>query len=160
MVLAAGAIDCSQLDVPLFHSHSREIGKVLTLQYRGDRLIVTAESDDPVAADERVGFMSPAVKVLTHSGKRVTSARLVEVSLTSDPCNRACRIIERREHDPMVSLWRNQLARWDLLRRRVELIGQYLEAIPVALAAMAPPPEPKSRGSFSELADELRGRSE
>jgi hypothetical protein len=162
MTLAPGAIDCDQELPPLWHRHSRAIGKVLTLQYRGDRLLVTAESDDAVALDERVAFMSPAVKVLAHSGNRVTSARLVEVSLTSDPANRECRIIERRQHDPLVALWRARLEQYDLIKRRVEWLKQYLAAIPAALAAAAPlpPPEAPARGSFSELAEQLNRRLE
>jgi hypothetical protein len=156
MVLAAGAIDCSQLDVPLFHSHSRPIGKVLCLQYRGDRLVVTCESDDPVAADERVAFLSPAVRALEHRNGRVTSARLVEVSLVSDPANRECRIIERRKSDPLIGLWRARLQQWTLIQRQVEWLKEYLEAIPAVLAAMQPPPKPRT--SFGELADELNRR--
>jgi hypothetical protein len=162
MVLERGAIDCGQLDVPLFHRHSRAIGKVLTLQYRGDRLLVTAESDDAVALDERVAFMSPAVRALEHRNGRVTRGHLLEVSLVSDPANRECRIIERRQHDPLVALWRARLEQYDLIKRRVEWLKQYLAAIPAALAAAAPlpPPEAPARGSFSELAEQLNRRLE
>jgi hypothetical protein len=72
----------------------------------------------------------------------VTSARLREVSVTSDPINRHCRILEKRARDPLIALWRNQVQRWDLVKRQVELLGQYVEAIPAALAAAAPPPKP------------------
>jgi hypothetical protein len=115
----------------------------------GGSLIATVETDDAVG--RTANFMSPAVKVRAHSGNRVTSAHLVEVSILNSPANPACKIIEKREHDPLRMLWLNQLERWDLLRRRVELLREYVRLLPEAMAASAPAPSP-ARSSFSELA--------
>jgi hypothetical protein len=163
MTLLGGAFDCNS-DVPLLHRHDRPIGKVLTLSYRGDDLHILAETDDDVAL--KANYFSPGFRILSHQNGRVTRARLEEVSLTGDPVNPACRVLERQQHDPMVSFCRSQLEQRDLLKRRVELLQEYVRLIPSALAALAaaqPQPQsqpPPSRGSFSELATHLNSRLE
>jgi hypothetical protein len=100
MTLLGGAFDCNS-DVPLLHRHERPIGRVLTLAYRGEDLHVMVETDDPVAL--KTNYFSPGFRVLAHQAGRVTSPRLVEVSLTGDPVNMACRVLERCEKDPSAS---------------------------------------------------------
>ena len=138
-IFAPGAIDCRQESVPLFHRHQRQIGQVLTMQYRGDRLLVTVETDDPVAL--KTDFMSPAAQVLALDGKRVTKARLTEISLTGTPANPHCRVLERRQHDPLRALWLNRLKWHDHITQWCGLLQKYVELLPAvdaALAAAAP----------------------
>jgi hypothetical protein len=160
-IFAPGAIDFSQ-EVPLYYRHERPIGRVLTMQYHGERLLVTAETDDPIAL--KTDFMSPAAQVLELNGKRVTRARLTEISLTGTPANEHCRVISRSQHDPLREFWRAQTRRCDLTQQLLGVIGDYgrlLVATTLAAAAPQPePPMPPARGSFSELAATLRERTE
>ena len=99
-----------------------------------------AETDDDVAL--KANYFSPGFRVLAHQNGRVTRARLEEVSLTGDPINPACRVLERQQHDPLIELTRAWLRQHELTQRRLEWSQKYLKAIPAALAVMAPPPEP------------------
>jgi hypothetical protein len=141
--LEGGAIDCRQQSVPLFHNHERKIGEVISLSYRGDRLIATVETNDPVGHSSN--FMSPAVRVIEHHNGRVRKAFLQELSILNSPVNEDCRILERRARDPMIEYTRARLKQFDLFREWTLLIGEYVRRIPDALAALSPADDPLDR---------------
>jgi hypothetical protein len=172
MFLQAGAFDINS-EVPLLHRHERAIGRVLALSYSGDKLMVTAETDDDVG--RTAGYLSPGFRVLEHRNGRVTRASLAEISITGDPVNPACRILERRERDPLLDLFRAHCNTWDLLGRGLTLCQQALIATVhemaaadavqrqrqlAATAAAAPAPLRAQPTSFGSMVEQLNARSE
>ena len=146
MILARGAIDCSTL-VPLHYHHNRKIGEVIGLQYHGDNLLVTCETNDPVG--RTAGFMSPTVRVLAHSNGKVTAARLIEVSLTANPVNQHCRVIERRDRDHLRDYFGAQARFYSTMLEFTTCIRKFVEA------AIIVPPGPPPRREMTQQ-DRLR----
>ena len=122
-VLLGNAIDTTKR-VKLCFEHGREIGDVTHLQYIGNDLYITAETDDETAL--KLDYFSVAGHPIERAqhGKywHVSRFGLTEISLVKTPANDRCVVIDRKPSDPFRA--------WQKTRtRQIDLFSQAFEAL-------------------------------
>ena len=129
-VLLGDAVDTAQR-VKLCIEHGREIGEVTHLQYIGNDLFVTAETDDADAL--KLDYFSVAGRPLEREQHgnvfHVTRFRLTEISLVKTPANDRCVVLDRKPSDPFRALHKTNAARIDLFKRAFETLRCGLQQV-------------------------------